>query len=53
MIERTRLKPENTDVRPYEVDNKVYMCEITTGINMYYYWQPTYGEDATKAIDMP
>jgi hypothetical protein len=53
MIERSRLKQENTDVRPYEVDNRVYLCETTNGINMYYYWQPSYGADAQKAIDMP
>ena len=51
MIERERLKPENTDVRPYQVDNKTYLCETTNGINMYYYWQPTYGSDVIKAMD--
>lgn len=41
-----RLKQSHTDVKPYEVDGKVYLCELTHGINMYYYWQPTYGIDA-------
>ena len=33
MIDRERLKPENTDVRPYQVDDKTYLCEISNGIN--------------------
>jgi hypothetical protein len=37
-----RLKKENTDVDPYEVDNRIYLSERTNGININFYWQPTF-----------
>jgi hypothetical protein len=44
-LDKKRLEPDNTDVRPYIVDNKTYLCEITNGIDQFYYWQPTYGQN--------
>jgi len=49
LMNNSRLKKENTDVRPYEVDNRMYLCEVTNGINMNYYWQPEFG-DGVKLI---
>ena len=53
MINKSRLKQENTDVRPYQVDNKTYLCEVTNGLNEFYYWQPTYGDGVEKTLKQP
>jgi len=45
LLNEGRLSAANVDVSPYVVDNKTTLCEITNGINMYYYWQPTYGKN--------
>ncbi len=50
LIKNARLKQENTDVRPYEVDNKTYLCEVTNGLNEFYYWQPTYGDGVERTM---
>lgn len=45
LITKRRIQKENTDVRAYEVDNKTILSEVTNGLNMNYYWQPTFGQD--------
>lgn len=40
-----RLRPDDTDVQPYEVDGRVYLSEVSNGLKRHYYWTPTYGED--------
>ncbi len=45
LLNEGRLSAENIDVSPYVVDNKTVLCETTNGINMHYYWQPTYGKN--------
>ena len=49
LIESSRIDTNNTDVRPYVVDDHVTLCELTNGIGGYYYWQPAYGDDASEA----
>ncbi|XP_068939657.1 leucine-rich repeat-containing protein 34 isoform X2 [Petaurus breviceps papuanus] len=44
LIKSGRLKPENTDVEPYVVDDCVYLAELSHGIKRHYYWTPSYGE---------
>ena len=44
LIKTGRIEEENTDVKPYVVDNKTTLCEITNGVNMFYYWEPTFGQ---------
>nr|XP_033815580.1 leucine-rich repeat-containing protein 34 isoform X2 [Geotrypetes seraphini] len=39
-----RLKPSDTDVRPYVVDGRVYLAELFHGLRKHYYWTPSYGE---------
>jgi len=44
LLNSGRLQKENVDVQPYVVDDVTYLSELSHGINMYYYWQPTFGE---------
>ena len=44
LIKIGRISQDNTDVRAYEVDNVTYLSELSNGINMFYYWQPKYGD---------
>ncbi|XP_020835909.1 leucine-rich repeat-containing protein 34 isoform X2 [Phascolarctos cinereus] len=44
LITSGRLKKDNTDVEPYEVDGCMYLAELSHGIKKHYYWTPTYGE---------
>ncbi|XP_023609674.1 leucine-rich repeat-containing protein 34 isoform X2 [Myotis lucifugus] len=44
LIKMGRLKPDDTDVQPYEVDGRVYLSEVSNGLKRHYYWTPTYGE---------
>ncbi|XP_059542975.1 leucine-rich repeat-containing protein 34 isoform X2 [Myotis daubentonii] len=44
LIEMGRLRPDDTDVQPYEVDGRVYLSEVSNGLKRHYYWTPTYGE---------
>ncbi len=45
LISRRRILKENTDVQAYVVDNKIILSEVTNGLNMNYYWQPTFGQN--------
>ncbi|XP_021109658.1 leucine-rich repeat-containing protein 34 isoform X6 [Heterocephalus glaber] len=44
LIQKDRLKPENTDVEPFVVDGHVYLAEVSNGLKKHYYWTPTYGD---------
>ncbi|KAM6160986.1 leucine-rich repeat-containing protein 34 [Erethizon dorsatum] len=44
LIQKGRLKPENTDVEPCVVDGHVYLAEVSNGLKKHYYWTPTYGD---------
>ncbi|XP_028620148.1 leucine-rich repeat-containing protein 34 [Grammomys surdaster] len=43
LIKTGRLKPDNTDVEPYEVDEHIFLSEVSNGLKRHYYWTPTYG----------
>lgn len=45
LMTKRRIQKENTDVRAYVVDNKTILSEVTNGLNMNFYWQPTFGHD--------
>jgi Ran GTPase-activating protein (RanGAP) involved in mRNA processing and transport len=45
LIQTGRLSGKNTDVRPYEVDGRTYLSELSHGLRRFYYWTPTYGPD--------
>ncbi|XP_042534785.1 leucine-rich repeat-containing protein 34 [Dipodomys spectabilis] len=44
LIEEGHLKANNTDVKPYVVDEHVYLAEVSNGLKKHYYWTPTYGD---------
>ncbi|XP_053895971.1 leucine-rich repeat-containing protein 34 isoform X2 [Malaclemys terrapin pileata] len=48
LIKTGRLKPNCTDVDPYEVDGHVYLAELSHGLKRHYYWTPSYGEVDNK-----
>nr|XP_042709687.1 leucine-rich repeat-containing protein 34 isoform X3 [Chrysemys picta bellii] len=48
LIKTGRLKPNCTDVDPYEVDGHVYLAELPHGLKRHYYWTPSYGEVDNK-----
>lgn len=41
---------DNFDVKPYVVDDKTSLCEVTNGLGIYYYYQPVFGDNAAEAI---
>ncbi|XP_034356512.1 leucine-rich repeat-containing protein 34 isoform X1 [Arvicanthis niloticus] len=43
LIKSGRLKPDDTDVEPYEVDEHIFLSEVSNGLKRHYYWTPTYG----------
>lgn len=45
LMGKRRISKENTDVRAYVVDGKTILSEVTNGLNINYYWQPTFGQD--------
>ena len=47
---KERILAKNTDVSAYVVDGIAYLSELTNDINLYYYWQPTFGDKAALAI---
>ncbi|NWH65873.1 LRC34 protein, partial [Geococcyx californianus] len=44
LIQIGRLKPNCTDVEPYEVDGHIHLAELSHGLKKHYYWMPSYGE---------
>lgn len=44
------MNVENFDVKPYVVDNKTSLCEVTNGLGIFYYYQPVYGDNVADAI---
>lgn len=37
------LKPDNTDVEPFVVNECVYFAELSSGLKKHHYWTPAYG----------
>ncbi|KAF1408187.1 Leucine-rich repeat-containing protein 34, partial [Spheniscus humboldti] len=48
LIQTGRLKPNCTDVEPYEVDGHVHLAELSHGLKKHYYWTPSCGEVMNK-----
>ncbi|XP_063194328.1 leucine-rich repeat-containing protein 34 isoform X5 [Chroicocephalus ridibundus] len=48
LIQTGRLKPNCTDVEPYEVDGHVHLAELSHGLKKHYYWTPSCGEVTNK-----
>ncbi|XP_054242077.1 leucine-rich repeat-containing protein 34 [Indicator indicator] len=48
LIQTGRLKPNCTDVDPYEVDGHVHLAELSHGLQKHYYWTPSCGEETSK-----
>ncbi|XP_038273383.1 leucine-rich repeat-containing protein 34 isoform X3 [Dermochelys coriacea] len=48
LIKTGRLKPNCTDVDPYEVDGHEYLAELSHGLKRHYYWTPSYREVDNK-----
>ncbi|NXN90969.1 LRC34 protein, partial [Rhinopomastus cyanomelas] len=48
LIGTGRLKPNCTDVEPYEVDGHVHLAELSHGLQKHYYWTPSCGEVNNK-----
>ncbi|XP_051012984.1 leucine-rich repeat-containing protein 34 [Acomys russatus] len=44
LMKSGRLRPDNTDVEPYEVDGRVYLAEVSNGLKRHYYWTPRCGD---------
>ncbi|XP_031232392.1 leucine-rich repeat-containing protein 34 [Mastomys coucha] len=44
LLKSGRLKPDDTDVEPYMVDEHIYLSEVSNGLKRHYYWTPTYGD---------
>ncbi|KAM6062561.1 leucine-rich repeat-containing protein 34 [Chlamydotis macqueenii] len=51
LIQTGRLKPNCTDVEPYEADGRVHLAELSHGLQKHYYWTPNYGEETNKAAN--
>ncbi|KAJ8397585.1 hypothetical protein AAFF_G00438610 [Aldrovandia affinis] len=49
LIKSGRLREEDTDVSPYEVDGRVFLAEVFHGLRRHYYWTPSIGEDGDPA----
>lgn len=43
LMDNGRLKEENTDIKPYIVDEKTYLAQVTNGLRVTYYWLPAFG----------
>uniref|UniRef100_A0A8D0HFH3 Leucine-rich repeat-containing protein 34 n=1 Tax=Sphenodon punctatus TaxID=8508 RepID=A0A8D0HFH3_SPHPU len=48
LLKTGRLKPNCTDVDPYEVDGHIYFAELSHGLKRHYYWTPSYGKADNK-----
>ncbi|XP_019358815.1 PREDICTED: leucine-rich repeat-containing protein 34 isoform X2 [Gavialis gangeticus] len=48
LLKTGRLKPNCTDVDPYEVDGHIYLAELSHGLKKHYYWTPSYGPVVNK-----
>ncbi|GAB0193744.1 leucine-rich repeat-containing protein 34 [Grus japonensis] len=48
LIQTGHLKPNCTDVEPYEVDGCIHLAELSHGLKKHYYWTPSCGEATNK-----
>ena len=46
LIDSGRLETKNTDVEPYIVDGTTNLSQLNHGIRTWYYWGPSYGDQA-------
>ena len=51
LINAEKLKLKNTDVKPYYVDGKTYLAQLSHGVNIHYYWKPSYGLNYVSPFD--
>ncbi|XP_021250273.1 leucine-rich repeat-containing protein 34 isoform X6 [Numida meleagris] len=51
LIQAGRLKPNCTDVEPYEVDGHAHLAELSHGLKKHYYWTPSYGQGKNAAAN--
>ncbi|KAJ8021982.1 Leucine-rich repeat-containing protein 34 [Holothuria leucospilota] len=51
LVESGKLDPKLTDVKPYIVDGRVYLSELSHGLRRHYYWTPFFGPDVQKEED--
>ncbi|XP_078059888.1 leucine-rich repeat-containing protein 34 [Mustelus asterias] len=51
LLKTGRLKEKRTDISPYWIDGRVYLAELAHGLQMNYYWAPTYGERDGAALN--
>ncbi|XP_065496424.1 leucine-rich repeat-containing protein 34 [Caloenas nicobarica] len=48
LLQMGRLKPNCTDVEPFEVDGHIRLAELSHGLKKHYYWTPSFGEEMDK-----
>lgn len=48
LLQTGRLKPNCTDVEPFEVDGHIHLAELSHGLKKHYYWTPSFGEEMDK-----
>ncbi|KAK2538494.1 Lrrc34, partial [Columba guinea] len=48
LLQTGRLKPNCTDVEPFEVDGHIRLAELSHGLKKHYYWTPSFGEEMDK-----
>ncbi|NXI93832.1 LRC34 protein, partial [Psophia crepitans] len=48
LIRTGHLKPNCTDVEPYEVDGHAHLAQLSHGLKQHYYWTPSCGEVTDK-----
>ncbi|NWT05618.1 LRC34 protein, partial [Mionectes macconnelli] len=51
LIQAGRLKPDCTDVTPYEVDGQAQLAELSHGLQKEYYWTPRHRVVADSAAN--
>ncbi|KFO94264.1 Leucine-rich repeat-containing protein 34, partial [Buceros rhinoceros silvestris] len=51
LIQTGRLKPNCTDVEPYEVDGQAHLAELSHGLQKHYYWTLSCGVVTDKAAN--
>lgn len=50
LLDVGRLHPDKVDIRPYIVDGRVQLAEVSNGLRCWYYWGPAYGDYAQPEL---